>query len=96
MPVDALAAGAKERFWKIIKTHTVMTEIATQQRAILEHLQKGYIMTPKDGWKVAGTMKLSTRIGELIKKGHQIIKEPIIVMNGKKRYRVMSYRLAMQ
>ena len=73
-----------------------MTEIATQQKAILEYLQEGNVMTPRDGYRVAHTMKLATRIGELIRKGHPIIKEPVIVMSEGKRYRVMSYRLAMQ
>lgn len=68
-----------------------MTEIMTQQKAILEYLQKGYTMTPVEGWGVAKTMKLATRISELIKKGYPIIKEWYVAKSGK---RCMSYRLA--
>ena len=50
-------------------------------------------MTPLDGLRVAGTMKLATRIGELIKAGHPIIKEWLPLPNGK---RVMSYRLSLE
>ncbi len=69
-----------------------MTDILSQQRAILEHLKKGHTMTPIDGWNVAKTMKLATRIGELIRKGYPIIKEWYYTKEGKK---VMSYRLAL-
>lgn len=68
-----------------------MNDILSQQNAILEYLKKGYTMTPVDGWNVARTMKLATRISELIKKGHPIIKEWYHTESGKK---VMSYRLA--
>jgi hypothetical protein len=47
-------------------------------------------MTPLDGLRIAGTMKLATRIGELIRDGHPIVKEWLDLPNGK---RVMSYRL---
>lgn len=70
-----------------------MTEIATQRKKILEHLSQGFTMTPLDGLRVAGTMKLATRIGELIKAGHPIIKEWLPLPNGK---RVMSYRLSFE
>lgn len=63
----------------------------TQQKAILKHLQEGYIMTPMDGWRVASTMKLSTRIGELIRKGHPIVKGWLYVSDRKK---VRTYKLA--
>ena len=48
-------------------------------------------MTPMDGLRVAGTMKLATRVGELIRAGHPIIKEWLTLPNGK---RVKSYRLS--
>jgi hypothetical protein len=67
-----------------------MTEIATQRKLILDHLKKGFTMTPMDGLRIAGTMKLATRVGELIKAGHPIVKEWFPLPNGKK---VMSYKL---
>lgn len=70
-----------------------MTEIMTQRKRILEYLSKGFTMTGIDGLAQAGTMKLATRIGELIRQGHPIIKEPIIVMSGTKKKRIMSYRM---
>lgn len=70
-----------------------MTDTLSQRLAILEYLKKGYTMTPLDGWNVAKTMKLSTRVGELIRSGYPIIKEWYITPNGK---RVMSYRLSQE
>lgn len=67
-----------------------MDEILTQRRKILAHLQRGFTMTPLDGLRIAGTMKLATRIGELIRDGHPIVKEWLDLPNGK---RVISYRL---
>lgn len=67
-----------------------MDEILTQRRKILAHLQRGFTMTRLDGLRIAGTMKLATRIGELIRDGHPIVKEWLDLPNGK---RVMSYRL---
>ena len=50
-------------------------------------------MTPMDGLRVAGTMKLATRIGELIKAGYPIVKEWLQLPNGK---RVRTYRLGFE
>lgn len=50
-------------------------------------------MTGIDGLAQAGTMKLSTRIGELIRQGHPIVKEWITVTSGNKKKRIMSYRM---
>jgi hypothetical protein len=52
-------------------------------------MQKGKVITPLDALGIAGTLKASTRIGELIRAGHPIVKEPV-KRNGK---RVMSYRM---
>ena len=70
----------------------VMTEIATQRTKILEYLMQGFTMTGLDGLRVAGTMKLATRVGELIKAGHPIIKE-WITTTGEKPKRIMSYKM---
>lgn len=70
-----------------------MTDKATQRKKILEHLSQGFIMTPLDGLRVAGTMKLATRIGELIRAGYPIEKEWLPLPDGKK---VMSYRLSFE
>lgn len=68
-----------------------MTDIATQHTKIIEYLKQGYTMTGFDGLRVAGSMKLATRIGELIKKGYPIIKDWYYPKKGR---RVRSYRLA--
>lgn len=63
----------------------------TQQKKILEYLSEGNVLTPIKALDVAGTMKLSTRVGELIRQGYPIIKQWHTTPSGK---RVMSYRLA--
>lgn len=64
----------------------------TQNDALLARLQRGGILT---GWdalhdKTIGTMKLATRIGELIRQGHDIEKLDIVTSEGK---RIKGYRL---
>ena len=44
----------------------------TQRQMIIDCLKKGWI-SPLDALKYAGTMKLSTRVGELKKEGHIIL-----------------------
>ena len=44
----------------------------SQHATILKMLKKGWI-SPLDALKVAGSMKLSTRVGELRKAGHLIL-----------------------
>lgn len=68
-----------------------MTDKQTQQKKIIDYLSKGNVLTPIEALKVAGTMKLATRIGELIRQGYPIVKEWYPIANGRK---VMSYRLA--
>ena len=68
-----------------------MADKRTQQKAILEYMEQGNVLTPLKALSIAGTMKLATRIGELIRQGYPIVKEWYITPGGKK---VMSYRLA--
>lgn len=72
-------------------TEITMSEKQTQQQKILDYLRTGASLTPFQALRVAGTMKLSTRVGELIRKGYPIIKEWYQIPKGRK---VMSYRLA--
>lgn len=74
-------------------TEITMTEKQSQQKKILEHLSKGYTLTPFQAIDVVGTMKLATRISELIRQGYPIVKEWYRTPSGKK---VMSYRLMME
>lgn len=67
------------------------SEKITQQNKILALLKRGYILTPADAYREVGTMKLATRVGELIRKGHPILKIWKPLPNGKK---VMSYKMA--
>jgi hypothetical protein len=60
-----------------------------QSQTLLNAMQKGRVITPLDALSIAGTLKASTRIGELIRAGYPIVKEPV-KRNGK---RVMSYRM---
>lgn len=68
-----------------------MADKQTQHRRILEYLKTGKVLTPLQALGVAGTMKLATRVGELIKQGYPIVKEWYRTPSGK---RVMSYRMA--
>ena len=65
----------------------------TQQQKILDYLSTGATLTPYKAIEVAGTMKLATRIGELIRKGYPIIKKPYVTPSGK---RVMSYHMEIE
>lgn len=69
-----------------------MSDKQTQQKKIVAYLNQGHVLTPLEAIGVAGTMKLATRIGELIRQGYPIIKEWYKAPNGK---RVMSYRMAL-
>ena len=68
-----------------------MSEKQTQQKKILEYLKKGYTLTPIEAIDVAGTMKLATRIGELIRQGYPIVKGWCKIGKGRK---VRCYSLA--
>lgn len=52
-----------------------MADKRTQHKAILEYMKQGNVLTPLKALSVAGTMKLATRIGELIREGYPIVKE---------------------
>ncbi len=69
---------------------------ASQKQRILELLQEGQVLTPLDGLHGVGSMKLATRISELINEGHtEIQKKPIVVeTKGGGTARVMSYFIA--
>lgn len=63
----------------------------TQCLQIKEALEKGETLTGIDALQRFGTMKLATRIGEVIRNfGLDVAKIPVITSTGK---RVMSYRL---
>lgn len=67
---------------------------SSQKERILELLQSGHVLTPLDGLHGVGSMKLATRISELINKdGHTEIQKKKIqvpVAGGGTAY-VMSY-----
>ena len=68
-----------------------MPKLNNQHFLIIEYLKQGHTLTPIEAIKVAGSMKLSTRIGELRKLGYDIKDEWLKLENGKK---VKSYWLA--
>ena len=70
-----------------------MADKQTQHKRILEYLKTGKVLTPLQALGVAGTMKLATRIGELIREGYPIVKEWYVTPSGK---RVMSYRMEVE
>lgn len=53
------------------KTKTMKTN-KSQSDQILEYLQKGYVLTPLDALKRFGCFRLSARIFDLRKRGHNI------------------------
>lgn len=55
----------------------------TQHQAILWVLENGARITALDALDLCGTMKLSSRVGELKKKGYNIRDEYIRVESGK-------------
>lgn len=67
-----------------------------QHFLIIEYLKQCHTLTPLEAIKVAGTMKLSSRVGELKKLGYDIKDEWLKLENGKKvkRYWLNSLELA--
>lgn len=67
----------------------------TQKDMILELLRSGRWISPMDALRECGTMKLSTRIGELRRDGYVIETQYVPYINrwGKKMYH-NQYRLA--
>ena len=61
-----------------------MPKLNNQHFLIIAYLKQGHTLTPLEAIKVAGSMKLSTRIGELRKLGYDIKDEWLKLENGKK------------
>ena len=67
----------------------------SQKKRILRFLESGHTLTPLDALQYFGTMKLGTRISELISEGYDIKKKMVTVFTvGGKTARVMSYSIA--
>ena len=45
----------------------------SQKQQVLEYLQKGYSLTPKEALRMFGSMRLGALIFELVAEGHNII-----------------------
>ena len=58
----------------------------SQSDQILEYLQKGYVLTPLDALKRFGCFRLSARVFDLKKRGHNIIKIDIYDNKTGKKY----------
>jgi hypothetical protein len=73
-----------------------MPKLNNQHFLIIEYLKQGHTLTPLEAIKVAGSMKLSTRVGELRKLGYDIKDEWLKLENGKKvkKYWLNSLKLA--
>lgn len=61
----------------------------TQTKSILEHLRKGYSLTPLEAFRNFGCFRLGARIWDLKQAGHNIKRE-IVEVSGK---RVARYTL---
>lgn len=71
----------------------------TQSEAILSHLLKGKSLTPLDGLRSFGTLKLASRISELSASGKLPgLKKEMVEVKTRfgKTTRVMSYKLVKQ
>jgi len=62
----------------------------TQEEQILDHLRKGYALTPLDALKLFGCLRLGARIWDLRRKGHNIEMKVIETPGGK---HVAQYKL---
>jgi hypothetical protein len=73
-----------------------MAKLNNQHFLIIEYLKQGHTLTPIEAIKVAGSMKLSTRVGELRKLGYDIKNEWLKLENGKKvkRYWLAADKIA--
>ena len=65
-------------------------ESKSQKERIKEALMNGATITPLDALRRFGTMKLTTRVSELIQEGFPVQKEWVTTPSGK---RVMSYKM---
>ena len=65
----------------------------SQKQRIKEAMIAGAVLTPLDGLYNVGTMKLTTRVSELIREGFPVIKEWVKITNRDGHVvKVMSYR----
>ena len=71
-----------------------MSEVLTQWMLIKEYMERCETITPKQAWDDLGISKLSTRIGEMRRKGEPITSEWVEVLNRRKKFvRVKRYSL---
>lgn len=63
----------------------------SQKEQIKDALLRGEVITPMDALRKFGTMKLTTRVSELIRDGFPVVKKWVKLPNGKQ---VMSYKIA--
>lgn len=49
----------------------------SQEKAILKHLKKGFVLTPLDALKRFGSFRLGARIYDLKRSGHSISKRMV-------------------
>ena len=61
-----------------------MSETASQNQAILQHLQAGHALTHKDAMRMFGCSRLAARINDLRMRGYHIVTE--FIADGRKRF----------
>ena len=69
-----------------------MSETASQNQAILQHLQAGHAITHIDAMRLFGCARLDARINDLRMRGAQIVTDTVI--EGGKRF--ARYRMGAQ
>ena len=69
-----------------------MSETASQNQAILQHLQSGHALTHIDALRLFGCARLAARINDLRMRGAQIVTDTVI--EGGKRF--ARYRMGAQ
>ncbi len=68
---------------KQLTTKTIMSETNSQNRAIIQYLESGGSLSTIDALEKFGTFRLSARILDLRKKGHNIRTEKFKTPSGK-------------
>lgn len=68
---------------KQLTTKTIMSETTSQNRAIIQYLESGGSLSTIDALEKFGTFRLSARILDLRKKGHNIRTEKFKTPSGK-------------
>jgi len=78
-------------FWHESKIRRLTPEevIESQNKMLLNHLMRGWTVTPIDAMELFGILRLGARIWDLRKKGYSIT--TTLVKDGNKRY--ASYKL---